>query len=113
MAVTAGIDFGAALFINFLFSLLCSVSTTHWHTMVIYAGVLLLHGMMNQFGIRLVALLNNVSVWWHILGVLIIVGAMVFVLARAPRLGQVRVHRPGEHDRLAHLAGSTSCRSGC
>ena len=41
--------------------------------------MLLLHGMMNQFGIRLVALLNNVSVWWHILGVLIIVAVLAFV----------------------------------
>ncbi|HJY67106.1 MAG TPA: amino acid permease [Streptosporangiaceae bacterium] len=81
VAVTAGIDFGAALFINFLFSLWFNFSlTTHWHTIVIYAAVLLLHGTMNQFGIRLVALLNNVSVWWHIIGVLIIVGAMIFGL---------------------------------
>jgi len=47
---------------------------------VIYACVLLLHGLLNQFGIRLVALLNNVSVWWHITGVLIIVGAVTFGL---------------------------------
>ena len=81
VAITAGIDFGAALFINFLFSLWFNFSvTTHWHTIVIYAAVLLLHGTMNQFGIRLVALLNNVSVWWHITGVLIIVGAMIFGL---------------------------------
>ena len=46
--------------------------------MVIYAVVLGVHGMLNQFGIRLVALLNDVSVWWHILGVLIIVGVLVF-----------------------------------
>jgi len=38
------------------------------------------HGMLNQFGIRLVALLNDVSVWWHITGVLIIVGAVTFGL---------------------------------
>ena len=38
VAVTAGIDFGAALFINFLFSLWFNFSvTTHWHTIVIYA----------------------------------------------------------------------------
>ena len=47
----------------------------HWHTILIFACVLFVHGVMNQFGIRLVALLNNVSVWWHIIGVLIIVGA--------------------------------------
>ena len=81
VAITAGIDFGAAFFINFLFSLWFNFSlTTHWHTIVIYAAVLLLHGTMNQFGIRLVALLNNVSVWWHIAGVLIIVGAVTFGL---------------------------------
>ena len=81
VAITAGIDFGAALFINFLFSLWFNFSvSTHWHTIVIYAGVLLLHGLLNQFGIRLVALLNDISVWWHVLGVLIIVGAVTFGL---------------------------------
>src|SRR5579864_8537246 len=79
VAVTAGIDFGAAVFINFLFSLVWGVSTAHWVTILILAGVLLLDGILNQFGIRLVALLNDVSVWWHILGVLIIVGVLAFV----------------------------------
>ena len=81
VAVTAGIDFGAAFFINFLLNLWWGFNyTTHWHTIVIYAAVLLLHAVMNQFGIRLVAILNNVSVWWHIAGVLIIVGAVTFGL---------------------------------
>ena len=81
VAITAGIDFGAALFINFLLSLWFNFSVaTHWHTILIYAIVLLVHGLLNQFGIRLVALLNNVSVWWHITGVLIIVGAVTFGL---------------------------------
>src|ERR1700722_919674 len=80
VAITAGIDFGAALFINFLFSLWFNFSvTTHWHTVLIYAVVLLVHGLLNQFGIRLVALLNDVSVWWHIIGVLLIVAVLVFV----------------------------------
>jgi amino acid permease (GABA permease) len=79
VAITAGIDFGAAFFINALLNLEWGVSTAHWVTIVIYAGVLLLHGMLNQFGIRLVALLNDVSVWWHITGVLLIVGVLAFV----------------------------------
>jgi amino acid permease (GABA permease) len=81
VAITAGIDFGAALFINFELFLWFGFSvTTPWHTILIYAIVLLVHGLLNQFGIRLVALLNNVSVWWHIVGVLIIVGALIFGL---------------------------------
>jgi amino acid permease (GABA permease) len=78
VAVTAGIDFGAAFFINFELNLWFGFDTRHWHTILIFAVVLFLHGLLNQFGIRLVALLNDISVWWHIIGVLIIVGAVAF-----------------------------------
>ena len=78
VAVTAGIDFGAAFFINAFGTLEWGWSTAHWVTVLIYAIVLLVHGLLNQFGIRLVALLNDISVWWHILGVLIIVGVLAF-----------------------------------
>jgi amino acid permease (GABA permease) len=76
VAVTAGIDFGCAFFINAFLNLQWGVPTYHWVTILIFAGVLLLHGLLNQFGIRLVALLNDISVWWHIVGVLIIVGVL-------------------------------------
>jgi amino acid permease (GABA permease) len=78
VAVTAGIDFGAAFFINAWLNLVFGTPLYHWVTILIFACVLLVHGIMNQFGIRLVALLNDVSVWWHIFGVLIIVGALIF-----------------------------------
>jgi amino acid permease (GABA permease) len=78
VAVTAGIDFGAAFFINAFLALQWNVSTKPWVTIVIYGIVLLVHGLLNQFGIRLVALLNDVSVWWHIVGVLIIVAVLAF-----------------------------------
>ncbi len=79
VAVTAGIDFGAAFFINAFGALVWGWSTAHSVTILIYAIVLLVHGLLNQFGIRLVALLNDVSVWWHIVGVLLIVAVLVFV----------------------------------
>ncbi len=79
VAVTAGIDFGAAFFLNALLNLQFGLSTAHWVTIVIFALVLLLHGLLNQFGIRLVSMLNDISVWWHILGVLTIVGFLTFV----------------------------------
>jgi amino acid permease (GABA permease) len=78
VAVTAGIDFGAAFFINALLNLQWGFTTVPWHTILIFGCVLLLHGGLNQFGVRLVSMLNQVSVWWHILGVLIIVGALTF-----------------------------------
>ena len=79
VAITAGIDFGAALFITAFLNYQFNFSFVHWHVVLIYTIVLLVHGIMNQFGIRLVALLNDVSVWWHILGVLIIVAVLAFV----------------------------------
>jgi amino acid permease (GABA permease) len=81
VAVTAGIDFGASLFVHAFLTLAFNLSAAHWITVVIYAVVLFVHGMLNQFGIRLVALLNDVSVWWHLVGVVIIVVALAFVPA--------------------------------
>ena len=72
VAVTAGIDFGLAYFVDFLLNLWWSYPTKPVAIIAIYAVVLFIHGLMNTFGIALVALLNNVSVWWHLLGVAII-----------------------------------------
>src|SRR6202167_5700119 len=51
VAITAGIDFGAAFFINSLLSLQWNVTTARWMTILIFACVLLVHGLLNQFGI--------------------------------------------------------------
>ena len=45
-----------------------------------FAAILVLHGLLNSFGVTVVSILNNVSVWWHIIGVVVI----VLVLAIAP-----------------------------
>src|SRR3954451_17510211 len=79
VAVTAGIDFGAAFFLNALLDLQFGFDSRPWHTVVLFGLILLVHGLLNTFGVRLVALLNDISVWWHILGVLIIVGVLAFV----------------------------------
>lgn len=76
VAVTAGIDFGLAFFINAFLNIAFDVSTAPGVTITIYGIVLFLHGLLNTLGVSLVALLNDISVWWHILGVLIIVGAL-------------------------------------
>jgi amino acid permease (GABA permease) len=82
VAITAGIDFGCAFFINALLDIQWGfTTTTPWHTIVIFAAVLVLHGVINQFGVRLISILNNVSVFWHIFGVLIIVGVLAFAPA--------------------------------
>jgi amino acid permease (GABA permease) len=91
VAVTAGIDFGAAFFLNALLDIQWNFDTRPWHTIVLFAGILILHGLLNSFGVRLVALLNDVSVWWHIVGVLLIVGALAFA--------------PGHHQSASYVFG--------
>ncbi|MGW4212611.1 amino acid permease [Lentzea sp. NPDC004789] len=79
VAVTAGIDFGAAFFINAFLDLQFGFAATPPNTILIFGIVLVLHGLLNTFGVKLVALLNDVSVWWHIVGVMVIVGALVIL----------------------------------
>jgi amino acid permease (GABA permease) len=81
VAVTAGIDFGAGTFLNAFLDLVFGFAATPVHTILLTAIILVVHGLLNTFGVRLVAVLNNVSVWWHLLGVLIIVGILLIVPA--------------------------------
>jgi amino acid permease (GABA permease) len=89
VAVTAGIDFGLAFFINAFLNIAWGVPTDPPYTIAIYAVVLFLHGLLNTFGIRLVAILNDVSVWWHIVGVAVIFIAMFFLAPATTPLDQV------------------------
>jgi amino acid permease (GABA permease) len=89
VAVTAGIDFGLAFFINAFLNIAFGVPTDPPYTIAIYGVVLFLHGLLNTFGIRLVALLNDVSVWWHVVGVSIIVIAMFILSPHHTDLGTV------------------------
>src|SRR5580704_9610929 len=55
VAITAGIDFGFATFFTVFLNLTTGLSATRDHTVLVYAGVLLVHGLLNSFGVRLVA----------------------------------------------------------
>jgi len=79
VAVTAGIDFGAAFFLNALLDLRFGFSATPGHTILLFGLILLVHALLNTVGVGLVALLNSISVWWHVIGVLFIVGVLAVV----------------------------------
>jgi len=80
VAVTAGISFGCAFSVG---AFLGEVThNSYWlspgHILGILAIILFIQGLLNTFSIRLVALLNNVSVYWHLIGVVVIV-ALLFI----------------------------------
>ncbi len=72
VAVTAGIDFGLAAFLSAFMHIAFSFEVTRLSLVLTYTIVLGIHGLMNTFGINIVRLLNDVSVWWHVAGVLVI-----------------------------------------
>jgi amino acid transporter len=79
IAVTAAIDFGAATFISSLISLWFGMSLSKVHVFLVYTVIIALHGVINTYGVRLLAQINNISAWWHMAGVLVIVGVLIVV----------------------------------
>ena len=92
VAVTAGIDFGAAFFLNAFLDLQFGFSASPGHTILLFGIILAVHGLLNSFGVKLVARLNDISVWWHIVGVLFIVGALVVLPDKHQSAGFVFGH---------------------
>jgi amino acid permease (GABA permease) len=79
VAVTAAIDFGAALTWMAFANLAWGFEVTPLRTFLLYAVILASHGLLNTFGVNLVKLLSNFSAWWHLVGVAVIVAVLAFV----------------------------------
>ncbi|MFI6283718.1 amino acid permease [Streptomyces sp. NPDC051018] len=75
----AGGCYGSALFIGAWLNLQWGVTPTPEKTLLIFGCILLLLAALNLFGVRLVSILNSISVWWHLGGVAVIVGALAIV----------------------------------
>jgi amino acid permease (GABA permease) len=79
VAVTAAIDFGAAITTSAFLSLTFDMEVTVGRTFLIFLVIILAHGLLNTFGVNLVRLLSDVSAWWHLVGVAVIVGVLAIV----------------------------------
>jgi amino acid transporter len=78
VAITAGIDYGAAIFTTTLLNLVFSYNNDTHHIMYVYVAILVLHATLNIFNIRLVGVLNHISAYWHVVGVAVI--ALVLII---------------------------------
>ncbi len=79
VAVTASIDYGLATICVFAYKVEWGdVSTPSKPSAILltYFVILALHGLLNAFGVQLVALLNDISVWWHLTFTAIVVVAL-------------------------------------
>ncbi|MFF3006703.1 amino acid permease [Kitasatospora sp. NPDC057940] len=87
-----GIDYGAASFIGAFLNLQFGYEPTPGGLFAIFTAVLLLHALLNLPEVRRVSVLNSISVWWHIGGVVLIVGALAIVPSRHQDAGWVVGH---------------------
>ncbi len=88
VAVVASVDYGCATFMNIVlgaygvnifginFGDAAHVLT---ETFVLFAAILILHTTVNVFRTHLLSIINSVSVWWHVIGVAVIVVILIFV----------------------------------
>ncbi len=73
IGVIASVDYGLALFTAYLIGLFDTDFTLDkWNVFIIFVIMLVLHGLINSFGVSLVKLLGDISVWWHVVGVAVI-----------------------------------------
>jgi len=103
VAIVASVDYACAIFWNATLQLyglhfILNFGTTvpaHIlvHTFVLFALILLLHGLLNVFSSQLVSLFNRISVWWHVLGVAVIVVILIAVPSHHQSLSFVFGHR--------------------
>ena len=81
VAVTTGITFGCAQLISTTATVQTSYSPTAGKTIGIYAALLISHGTLNSFGVKLLRYLNNTSVVLHSVGITCFA---IAVLSKAP-----------------------------
>src|SRR6266446_8062024 len=80
IGVTAAISYGAAIFWTSLMNLWFPSVGTDTHTVFLtFTIIMAAQLLLNLNGVRLLGLLNSVSAWWHMAGVAVIVGVLIFV----------------------------------
>jgi amino acid transporter len=114
VGIVASVAYGAAIFLNALLGLYALDifgvdfgDSAHIlsETWLLFFLILVLYTVVNIFADRFLALMNNISVGWHLIGVAIIIGVLIFVPDKHQDFGFVfgeRINNNGAFD------GSTS-----
>jgi amino acid transporter len=96
LAVTASVAYGCATFIDLTistFSTGYADSYSLTRVFIIFVIVLVLASVLNIFSGHLMAIMNNVSVWWHVAGAAVVVGILVIVPDQHQSMGFVFTER--------------------
>ena len=98
IAVTAAIGYGCAVFMTALLNLLFDYPNTVRWILFTYGMIILGAGLVNMLKVPITGALNAFSAWWHMVGVLVIVGILIIV--------------PDEHKSVGYVFGETVNNTG-
>jgi amino acid transporter len=118
VGIVAGVGYGAAIFLNAVLSIYgvtigginfatANPSAILHHQFVLFLIILFLYTVINIFADPLLAVFNNVSVFWHVVGVLVILGVLIFVPDHHQSAGFVfgnKINNTGFHGGAVHGA---------
>ncbi|PWT75241.1 MAG: amino acid permease [Bacteroidetes bacterium] len=87
LAVNASVVYGAATFLNITLSTYSGDYATHFlggnyifQQFFLFMLIMLISTLLNSFESRIQAIINNISVWWHVLGA----AAIIIILVIGP-----------------------------
>jgi len=83
VAIVASVAYGAATFFDYAMSRLSESWAAGYsleRVFVIFTIILILTALVNIFSSQLLAIFNNISVWWHVVGAAAVVIILVFFL---------------------------------
>src|SRR5579871_1279339 len=79
IGIVGAVGYGLAIYATALFNLLWQYPNDIHHIFYLFAAFMAAATLMNVFDVRITSLLNSISAWWHVAGVLIIVFACIIV----------------------------------
>jgi amino acid transporter len=117
VAVVASVDYVCATFlmnllgiynVHFIFNFAKAAAAENVHysahvNFALFAFLLAVHGLINVFSSHLVSIFNGVSVWWHVIGVAVIVVILIAVPSHHASFSYVFGHRANVSGFSGHM----------
>ena len=79
IGIIGAVGYGLATFATSLFNFWWAYPNDRHHIFYLFVGFLIAAALLNVWDVRITSMVNGFSAYWHVLGVGIIVGALIFV----------------------------------
>ncbi|MDT4934319.1 MAG: hypothetical protein QOK11_2211 [Pseudonocardiales bacterium] len=95
LAIDASVAYGCATFFDLTLDTYSKSWAAHYsltRVFIIFLVVLVLVALVNIFSSHLLAVLNNISVWWHVAGASLVVLILLFAPSRHAKVSSIFTH---------------------